>query len=286
MAKTGRPSGFPRALWALIADEEQQCRTRERWATATKNEPTAYAIASTVTGRSIEELRAQATGRQGAKPAAQPVHINCDGLCEPVNPGGTATYGFVARRWGELLVENCGVVAKGPSATNNLAEYTAVTKALEWAAQHLEPGQDIVVRTDSQLVVNQLNGVWEVRSQKIWPLHQQAKLALAQLRRSHQVKLDWVPREQNSEADRLTRVAYARADKDGTAARAERAAKLVATVVPTEDEGRFLVLSSTKLGHYVVNLEHKTCTCPDFANRQAECKHILATEMFVEAQHV
>ena len=60
------------------------------------------------------------------------VTITChvDGLCEPVNPGGIATYGFVIYRDGKKLVEGCGV-ANHPSPSNNVAEYVACIKCLE-----------------------------------------------------------------------------------------------------------------------------------------------------------
>lgn len=45
--------------------------------------------------------------------------VNCDGLCEPVNPGGTACYGWVAYRGQEKIGEGYGVVCSGPGATNN-----------------------------------------------------------------------------------------------------------------------------------------------------------------------
>ncbi len=52
------------------------------------------------------------------------VHI--DGLCEPVNPGGTATFGYVIRDdSGSILASKSGIVGKGPTMTNNVAEYTA-----------------------------------------------------------------------------------------------------------------------------------------------------------------
>ena len=275
MAPSGRPNGFPRYAWTKLGPGEQQAAARQRWASAhPRSEATAKQIVAEITGVAPEAVvRAAAPGTM---PKASRVVINCDGLCEPVNPGGIATYGFVARRGPELLAEDGGVVARGPAATNNLAEYTAVIKALEWARDNVPSGEPVVVRTDSQLVVNQVNGEWSVKSPKIWPLHKRAQLALAQLRRQHNVRVEWVPRESNEEADRLTRKAYAEADAVGAALRAERAHVLLGGVTPTEVPGRYYVRSASGRGAYVVDLAQRTCTCPDFAHRQANCKHLIA----------
>ena len=41
--------------------------------------------------------------------------VYVDGLCEPVNPGGTATYGYVIRNEaGRVIARKSGVVGKGP----------------------------------------------------------------------------------------------------------------------------------------------------------------------------
>ena len=284
MAPSGRPNGFPRYAWAKLGSREQQTAARQRWVAANpRTEAAAKQIVAEITGVAPEDIRATA---QGAPPKASRVVINCDGLCEPVNPGGIATYGFVARRGPELLAEDGGVVARGPTATNNLAEYTAVIEALEWAQGNVPLGEPVVVRTDSQLVVNQVNGDWAVKSPKIWPLHKRAQLALAQLRRYHNVRVEWVPRESNEEADRLTRRAYAEADAAGATLRAERAHVLLGGVTPTEVPGRYYVRSASGRGVYVVDLVRRTCTCPDFAHRQTDCKHLIAATEATTSSHV
>ena len=133
------------------------------------------------------------------------LNVYCDGLCEPVNPGGTATFGFVVLRDGEQLHQECGVVAKGPGATNNLAEYTAVIRALEWIGATDHDGESVAVRSDSQLAVYQLGGAWAVHAPSIQPLWQQVRALVTQL--GH-VSFAWVPREQNVVADALSREAY------------------------------------------------------------------------------
>lgn len=131
-----------------------------------------------------------------------------DGLCEPVNPGGVAAYGFVVYRDGERLHAGRGVAGAGylgSEATNNVAEYTALVKALEWLVENGFAGEELVVRGDSQLVIKQLKGEYAVRSSRITPLYARVKELL---RFFPSVRLEWVPRELNAEADALSREAY------------------------------------------------------------------------------
>ena|SRR5688572_25355301 len=129
-----------------------------------------------------------------------------DGLCEP-NPGGVATYGFVIKRDGKKLHEGHGLAGtpKTPQATNNVAEYTGLIRALEWLLAQKPPGP-IFVRGDSDLVIKQVQGLYKVKSPLLAPLHGQVKELLEQL---PEITFEWVQRERNADADRLTNLAYA-----------------------------------------------------------------------------
>lgn len=126
-------------------------------------------------------------------------------MVQPVNPGGTATYGWVAYRRGEKLADGRGVVCSGPEATNNVAEYTAVIKALEWLVENGYAGGSVKVCSDSQLCIYQLSGSYRVRSARVLPLY---KRACSLARQFSGVEFCWVPREKNEEADALSRKAY------------------------------------------------------------------------------
>jgi ribonuclease HI len=90
-------------------------------------------------------------------------------------------------------------------ATNNVAEYTALIRALEWLYENGHASSKISVRGDSQLVVRQMAGEFKVKNRQIIPLFQKA----AVLRKKFSdLTISWVPREQNSEADSLTERAY------------------------------------------------------------------------------
>lgn len=120
-----------------------------------------------------------------------------------MNPGGVATYGYVIYRDNEVLKQSYGVIGEGKGMTNNVAEYTALKKALEWVDS--EGIRDkITIKGDSQLVINQLKGKWKVKSHtsKNFVPH------IKDLLKGKEVELVWVPREKNKEADRLCNVAY------------------------------------------------------------------------------
>jgi ribonuclease HI len=209
-----------------------------------------------------------------------PILLYCDGLTEPVNPGGIACYGWVAYRGGERLGKGSAVVCSGPGATNNVAEYSAVIAGLEWLLSRGLAGEEVVVRSDSQLCIYQLSGRYAVRSERLWPLFRRARGLASRFKK---VRFEWVPRERNAEADGLSREAYAAAAfPEGREKREERARALVPLV---EHLGGpfYAVPSQSEPGRvYEVDLQARRCNCPDFAARWKsglKCKHLLAAEM-------
>jgi len=282
--KSGRPNGFPRAAWATLPDASRR-EARRAWITSSwRNEALGWGIAGELAGFDPDEARSQhhskKAERQVVVDGTAPVIVHCDGLCEP-NPGGTATYGWVARRGGALLGQDCGVAAIGPRATSNVAEYTAITEALRWLSGTGRCGERIILRSDSQLAIRQLDGTYAVRSPNIYPLW---KKATREANAFADLRFQWVRRESNTEADALTRIAYRnsipeeqrRAAKVG---RTVRAAALVSGVVAVSDE-QWTVPSASGESRYSVCLGvAPSCTCPDFRKRNEVCKHILAVEM-------
>lgn len=153
--------------------------------------------------------------------------IHFDGLCLPRNPGGVATYGFVAKRGAKVIHEEGGLAAPpySPQATNNVAEYTGVLKALEWAlAQGLEK-EKTLVRGDSELVIKQLKGEYKVKSPSIVDLFTRVR-DLA--KKFPAIAFEWVPREENKDADAMTNRAYAEfgAKKSGERRREDESARI------------------------------------------------------------
>ena len=127
--------------------------------------------------------------------------VHFDGSCDP-NPGGVCTYGFVIRRGEAVVHRESGTAApRGPGATNNVAEYTGCLRALEWLSANGVP-EPILVRGDSELAIKQLNGAYRVKSPLLQPLHARIR---ALVRDFPSVRFEWIPRERNAEADRLSK---------------------------------------------------------------------------------
>ena len=112
------------------------------------------------------------------------------------NPG-SAGYGAVIKDdHGRVLAE---LYAGIGVSTNNIAEYQGLIAALEWARTH---GHTRVhVKSDSQLVVQQMLGKYRVKHAGLIPLHQKARRLAAEI--GH-VTFEHVRRELNQEADRLS----------------------------------------------------------------------------------
>jgi ribonuclease HI len=83
-------------------------------------------------------------------------------------------------------------------ATNNVAEYAGLIRGLAKAAQL--QARNVAVRSDSQLMVFQMNGLYRVKNQGLRPLYEQARQLARQFA---QFTIDHVPREENEMADRL-----------------------------------------------------------------------------------
>jgi ribonuclease HI len=92
--------------------------------------------------------------------------------------------------------------------TNNVAEYTALVRGLT-AALKLGAAK-LTVRSDSELVVRQINGVYKVKSPDLKPLYQQAVHIMDKI---GNVKVEHVYRESNSRADELANMAMDRLGK-------------------------------------------------------------------------
>ena len=119
------------------------------------------------------------------------------------NPG-RAGYGVVlADRTDAIIAEACEAIG---AATNNEAEYRGLIHGLELAAAH--GAADLLIRSDSELIVRQINGQYKVKSARLRPLFEEAR---ARLRRIPQWRMEHIPREANHRADMLANRAIDRA---------------------------------------------------------------------------
>lgn len=142
-----------------------------------------------------------------------PVRVHFDGACDPARGGGLATYGFTIEG-AELDHEEFGLAVPPGSerATNNVAEYVAAIRALEYLVSRGYRGSALVLG-DSQLVVRQMAGEYEVRAEHLRPYHEHLGALAARI---GEVRFDWVPREENTRADELSKRAIEEARQDAS----------------------------------------------------------------------
>jgi probable phosphoglycerate mutase len=113
------------------------------------------------------------------------------------NPGkgyGSFVYAGAVKRMRPLTVEYPGIT------TNNQAEYMTLIRALESVMADLRAAQrepseiSLEIRSDSQLLVEQVNGRWKVRAVELRPLVEQVR---SLLNRFGPWKLTWHPRSES-----------------------------------------------------------------------------------------
>lgn len=111
------------------------------------------------------------------------------------NPGPSRVGYIIVDKSGEVVDSNSVDIGHG---TNNEAEYQALVTLLG-KLRDLKV-QNVLIRGDSKLVVNQLTKGWKVKAGNLKPF---AKEARELLNNNPNWKLKWVPREENELADQL-----------------------------------------------------------------------------------
>jgi len=123
------------------------------------------------------------------------IYINCDGASRG-NPGRSAIGIQIKGEDKKTVLKQHGeYIGK---ATNNVAEYLAVLKSLDLAKRFTN--QNVFVYSDSELLVRQLNGTYQVKNENLKKLFNQVQ----KLQNSFQkVVFTHVRREYNVIADQL-----------------------------------------------------------------------------------
>ena len=130
---------------------------------------------------------------------------NIDGASRG-NPG-PASYAVVLRDPdGKIILELAKNIGR---ETNNVAEYFALLAALDYATLH--GIASLRIRSDSELLVRQMQGLYKVKSPDLKPLRERAAKLARQLQ---YFAIEHVRRELNKDADALANVAL---DAGGTA---------------------------------------------------------------------
>jgi len=110
------------------------------------------------------------------------------------NPG-PAAYGAVVTENGKILAELYATIG---IASNNVAEYSGLIAGLEHA-HSLDREATIDVKMDSKLVVEQMSGRWQIKHPDMRDLAKKAR----SIHPMSLITFSWIPRDENSHADRL-----------------------------------------------------------------------------------
>jgi ribonuclease HI len=121
--------------------------------------------------------------------------LNADGGNRGDRLGRAAIGALLRTRRLETVAQISKTIGPG---THNVAEYHALIEGLKLARGH--GVQQLRVYMDSEIVVDQVNGVSAVRTAHLGELHGRATGLVAQFK---SFRISWVPRELNAEADRL-----------------------------------------------------------------------------------
>lgn len=141
-----------------------------------------------------------------------------DGCCEPINPGGTASYGAVILKDGVSIWETSRIFrpVKGHegATSNNVAEYSGFQSILVYLLDQGLNEEPIIVYGDSQLVIRQMFGggglkkKWQIRGGHY---SQIAFRCRELLKRFPRIRGEWIPREENTLADELSKAQLVKA---------------------------------------------------------------------------
>ena len=147
----------------------------------------------------------------------------CDGGSRG-NPGPSGYGVSVEGSRGEMVAElNEFLGVK----TNNFAEYSALLAALEFSLTHGHKGLRVVA--DSELMVKQIKGQYQVKSPELRPLYDEAKRRIARLEK---FEIQHVLRNKNKRADALANEAMDKGQGKSVRLAAPTAAKMVSEPAP------------------------------------------------------
>jgi ribonuclease HI len=127
-------------------------------------------------------------------------YLYFDGACKK-NPSTIASIGYLIKDNNGKIIYNNYRKLEGLS-TNNFSEYSALYEGL-LAANELNI-KDIIVRGDSNLVIQQMLGNWKIKSENLIELFTKCNVIKNKF---NKINFEWIPRNENSEADYLANLA-------------------------------------------------------------------------------
>jgi len=135
--------------------------------------------------------------------------IDCfgDGSCKNIkDTPSDMGVGVVIFYKGKLITQIAKHVGKG---TSNLSEWEALILALRTAVKYVQTHlKDEIVTinyyADSKVVVNMFNGLYS--NKKFRAEYNRAKYWEDKLQKNHRIEVSWIPREENTHADKLSKI--------------------------------------------------------------------------------
>ncbi len=207
------------------------------------------------------------------------IYIYTDGMSLG-NPG-RGFWGFIVYQDTKVIFKKNGYI--GDNITNNIAEYTGAIEALRWFKEHTF--EFVEIHSDSELMVNQIVGQYKCLSEHLKPLLNEVQKLVSEIEHQnnrpegspHRIHFNWIPREDNVEADTLCWEAYF--TNFVQQKREENADKLTPDDIQILPDGNFVVH-----GHKI-NKERNDCDCEDFQFKckkmGIKCKHLILLERYL-----
>lgn len=133
--------------------------------------------------------------------------IKCyiDGACGPKNPGGAMGWGGVVLQDGIRIEEFSTFYPDADANSNNVAEYLALQEVLDRLGKMGLGDEKIEIYTDSMLIKKQIDGHWKIKR----GLYKDNALdAKKMTKKFKNLRVFWLPREENGEADMLSKKGF------------------------------------------------------------------------------
>lgn len=133
------------------------------------------------------------------------IEVYFDGACTP-NPNGIVSYGAVIIQDKKLLYTiSQKANISSDKTSNNVAEYCGCIAALKYLLSRNLEKEKVIFYGDSKLVIEQMTGKWQVGDGLYVEYAIRARFDAHLFK---DISFVWIPREQNTEADLLSRKAY------------------------------------------------------------------------------
>jgi probable phosphoglycerate mutase len=178
------------------------------------------------------------TGSHSSSTGGDWISAHCDGGARG-NPGPSGYGALIQSADGSVLAELSEYLGL---RTNNYAEYSGLLGCLQWALENNHARLRVV--SDSELMVKQIQGKYQVKSPDLKPLYDEAKRRIARLER---FEISHALRHKNKDADRLANEAMDRGADRGM--KRPVAQKVAAQPIPIARPNRPAVVSTTPIAN-------------------------------------